>query len=65
MTLEKHVMLSFLSVLLTIVIIVLVHQSASGMGTGLTTYRIKGTGREVLQVMQYCGPDQMVEGVAP
>ena len=34
------------------------------MGTGLTTYRIKGTGCKVLAGMQYCGPDQMVEGVA-
>ena len=45
--LGKLVMLSFLSVLLTIVMIVRVHQSTSGMGTGLTTYHIKETGHKV------------------
>ena len=34
------------------------------MGTGSSTYRIKGTGRKMLAGMQYCGPSQMVNRVA-
>ena len=41
-------MLSFLYILLTIVMIVQVHQSTSGIGTGFTMYRIMGIGHKVL-----------------